>query len=348
MFVTRHAAIKMNRSSRILCLAREINRDRIVPYSMPSHRISSPLHRVVLDTNKTFHLPAATGEARLGGNPDLLSLWKEACGMKRFDLFALVLALVFTLGSAAASAQAVSSNPSDAVKDEPTSFEPVRLSLSPWETPKEYEPPASPTLQLSLAPPENAADFGLPLLGDEARKAGYELPKPFGFSLIYTDIQRDVRVTDVRVGLNGNSAKSVSSFVTLQARTHVNVAVGRFDVYLLPFLNVYGLLGYVNNETHIRGTAQLRNGPAVPIDVIAKIEGPVAGLGLTLAGGYKQVFIALDANRSETNLGFADRLSRHRRDASHRMERQNVRKPRPPLDRLHLLGHLRHRQGNQQ
>ncbi len=251
--------------------------------------------------------------------------------MKRFSLFVLALAPVFMLGSAAASAQAVLGNPSDAVKAyEPPSFPPVRLSLSPWATAEEYEPPSSPpvrlslsppatayedeppalpTPQLSLAPPEVGGDFGLPLLGDEARRAGYELPKPFGFSLIYTDIERDVRVTDVRVGVNGNSVKSVSSFVTLQARTHVNAAVGRFDVYLLPFLNLYGLLGYVNNETHISGTAKLRNGPAIPIDVTTKIEGPVAGLGLTLAGGYKQAFIALDANRSETNLGFDDRFS---------------------------------------
>jgi hypothetical protein len=151
----------------------------------------------------------------------------------------------------------------------------------------------------------NGGHFSLPQFGVEVRKAGYELPKPIGFGVIFTDIERDIDVTDVRVGINGGRVRSVSDFITLRARSHVQVAMGRFDVWLLPFLNVYGLLGYVNNETRIQGTAKLRGGGgSVPIDVTTKIEGPVAGAGLTLGGGFKEVFATLDVNFTETNLGF--------------------------------------------
>ncbi len=265
--------------------------------------------------------------------------------MKWPVLAVLLLMPAFMLGSSGAWAQVVPGNESDAVTEsQPPALQ--RFSLSPWpsadrgqfgltppgaeagnagdELPTWFEPSVT---YFDIDRDDQATNVGastdggvssdggsstdgghfvLPLLGDQARKAGYELPKPLGYGLIYTKIDRDVRVSDVRVGVGGGKLESVSDFVTLRARTHVDVALGRVDAWVLPFLDVYGVFGYVNNETRIRGTATLGRRGSIPIDVTTRIEGPTVGLGLTLAGGYKQAFATLDVNFSETNLGFDD------------------------------------------
>jgi hypothetical protein len=42
--------------------------------------------------------------------------------------------------------------------------------------------------------------------------------------------------------------------VDLGSNSHVDVALARFDAWLLPFINVYGLFGYVHNDSTTRGT----------------------------------------------------------------------------------------------
>src|SRR6185369_12450498 len=65
--------------------------------------------------------------------------------------------------------------------------------------------------------PDRWSSF-LPLMGDEARKLGIELPLPFGAGLVFYHLSRDIEVTDLRVGRNGASPVSVSDFARLGAR----------------------------------------------------------------------------------------------------------------------------------
>jgi hypothetical protein len=71
---------------------------------------------------------------------------------------------------------------------------------------------------------------------------------------IKSSIKRDIEVNDLRLGLNGAQPRSVSRFVDLGSNSHVDVALARFDAWLLPFINVYGLFGYVHNDSTTRGT----------------------------------------------------------------------------------------------
>jgi hypothetical protein len=74
---------------------------------------------------------------------------------------------------------------------------------------------------------------------------------------IYSYLERDIEVHDLRIGINGGSLASVSEFVDLGSRSHVNVGLGRFDVFIFPFLDVYTLLGYVSNESTTTGTVTM-------------------------------------------------------------------------------------------
>jgi hypothetical protein len=154
----------------------------------------------------------------------------------------------------------------------------------------------------------------LPFLADEARKRGIELPLPFGAGLVYYRLSRDIEITDVRVGRNGAPPVSVSDFARLAATSDVTNLNAKFDVWLLPFLNVYAIAGYVWNESQTvidvtlppiqPGGVGLQKRLSVP----TKIEGTVGGLGLTAAGGYGPFFLVYDANFAQADLGFDDRF----------------------------------------
>ena len=165
-------------------------------------------------------------------------------------------------------------------------------------------------------PKEDIEPFwsGLPLLGDEARAAGADLPLPFGAALVGTGLTgRNIEITDVRLGLNG-SPSSVSQFVTLGSTSDVANVNLKLDAWLLPFLNVYVLLGYVHNETRTRGLVTVpRPGPipgtrTTTVDIETELDGFVGGLGATLAGGYRDFFMVADCNYDQIDIGFDDKF----------------------------------------
>jgi hypothetical protein len=94
----------------------------------------------------------------------------------------------------------------------------------------------------------------LPLLADEARKRGVEIPLPFGVSLVYYGIARDIKITDVRSGQGGNPPASVSEIASFSSRSTVSTLIAKVDAWLFPFLNLYALVGWFHNDstTHVR------------------------------------------------------------------------------------------------
>src|SRR5262245_9377793 len=102
-----------------------------------------------------------------------------------------------------------------------------------------------------LAKPDRWSSF-LPLLGDEARKRGIELPLPFGAGLVYYHLSRDIEITDVRVGRNGAPPQSVSQFANFGSTSDVDNLNVKLDAWILPFFNVYAILGYVWNTSNTR------------------------------------------------------------------------------------------------
>jgi hypothetical protein len=161
--------------------------------------------------------------------------------------------------------------------------------------------------------PENKSST-LPFLGEEARKRGIELPKPFGFGVVYYHLDRSIEVSDVRIGRNGSPPTSVSQFAQLGSSSRVDNVNLKFDVWLLPFLNVYAIAGYIWNESSTTidvtlppltsgGSPRMRR-----MTVPTELTGTVGGLGLTLAGGYGPFFFAGDVNAAQADLGFDNRF----------------------------------------
>jgi hypothetical protein len=114
----------------------------------------------------------------------------------------------------------------------------------------------------------------------------------------------------VSLGINGAPLRDVSNFVNLGSTSHVNVAVARFDAWLLPFLNAYVMAGYVSNNTTTKGIVTIppltaRGDPRTfKIVKNTELSGFAGGVGLTAAAGWRDFFILADFNFSQTDLGF--------------------------------------------
>ena len=172
---------------------------------------------------------------------------------------------------------------------------------------------AAPADSLASGEPKRWSSF-LPLLGEEARKRGIELPLPFGAGLVFYYLDREIDITDVRVGRNGAPPSSVSQFATLSAQSRVSNLNAKLDAWILPFVNVYAIVGYIHNESDTRIDVSL---PPIlsgqperrrTLEVPTEMDGSVGGLGMTLAGGYGPYFMIVDLNAARADLGFDDRF----------------------------------------
>jgi hypothetical protein len=167
---------------------------------------------------------------------------------------------------------------------------------------------------LGVRPADRRWSSFLPLLGEEATKRGIELPLPFGAGLVYYHLSRAIEISDVRVGRNGAPPASVSDFAQLASNSNVENLNLKLDVWLLPFVNLYAIAGYLWNDS--KTTIDVELPPLLPggpprrrvLEVPTKIEGTVGGLGMTLAGGYGPWFMTYDVNADQADLGFDDKF----------------------------------------
>jgi hypothetical protein len=156
----------------------------------------------------------------------------------------------------------------------------------------------------------------LPIWGEKVRAMGYDLPLPFGagINLVYMDQGLDIR--NLKIGF-GSANQKVERVTFSDARAKDKAATARFDLWLLPFANIYGIIGYIDGETELDV-----NLPGITIDVpiIGQIpildpntisfdidyNGTTYGGGVTLAGGYKNFFGSLDANYTYTDINLVN------------------------------------------
>jgi len=124
----------------------------------------------------------------------------------------------------------------------------------------------------------------LPFLAETAVEHGFEIPEPLGISGSYYTEKQNFEITDLKIGLGDDALLGIDKLIVAgDARTRQTIWNSHFDCWLLPFLNVYGILGYMD------GGAKIKLGPlGVPVyDFKLNYEGPVLGVGSTLAGGFR-------------------------------------------------------------
>jgi hypothetical protein len=164
-------------------------------------------------------------------------------------------------------------------------------------------------------------DRKMPFLAQKVIDKGYDLPLPYGISLIYAHVDQAQLLQELQVGINGNpeepfefvdfeNAKSISDTVSIKA-----------DVWLFPFMNVFVNIGRVDGEAPmdvvLDGNGMLDQlgvdcgslppSPLCPVlgdrTFVLPITAPFSGtsytLGTVFAGGWNNWFVAVPITKTD-------------------------------------------------
>jgi hypothetical protein len=140
--------------------------------------------------------------------------------------------------------------------------------------------------------------YQFPLWGKKLAKRGLTFPLPFGVGVNYAYVNQGVDITGVNIAVNDGPYTDLSKIVKFDHVTStVKVMNGRLDMWLFPFLNLYGLASYaIDSDTDVLLSEPfaLRSG--------ASQSGYGGGFGATAAFGFWGFFGVVDANLAWTKM----------------------------------------------
>jgi hypothetical protein len=158
--------------------------------------------------------------------------------------------------------------------------------------------------------------FVLPILGKKAVQAGYELPYSAGISVQYFAQTSDIILENLQVGFNGGPLTDLSSLVKFDlAKARASALTFRPDVWVLPFLNVYGILGKAQASTEVKYRVDAPEDIANTVPLLSgsslvEFQTTTFGFGIMPTIGIKGAFLALDMNIAWTDVPQLDRPTR--------------------------------------
>jgi hypothetical protein len=120
----------------------------------------------------------------------------------------------------------------------------------------------------------------LPIMGTKVRKLGFDLPYPVGVMVTYGHSRQQITIDNLAVSFDPDNLVDISSWARLRSmQSNVNAYVARADVWVLPFLNVFGVAGKISVVSNVH--------LGLPIDLKFDVlsEGTSAGWGAVVAGG---------------------------------------------------------------
>jgi hypothetical protein len=134
-----------------------------------------------------------------------------------------------------------------------------------------------------------------PIWGDKAYKRGYDIPFPYGVMLNYYMQDADVSISNLEVGFqtpdNTVGPIPLDSLVVFDVSSARSFAASfRPDIWIFPFLNVYGLFSAGKNSTTVK-LAQ-----PVPIEAVTDFSATGYGFGVLFAAGVGPGWITVDNN----------------------------------------------------
>ena len=142
----------------------------------------------------------------------------------------------------------------------------------------------------------------LPILGDAATKRGFDLPYSAGLGINYLWQESDLVIENLQVGFNNNPMHDLSEIVRFNSATSRAAGLNfRPDVWLFPFLNIYGILAKAQPSTTVDFGVYVPDGDGNWNNVInlnsqADFDATTFGLGLTPTLGIGGGWMALDMN----------------------------------------------------
>jgi hypothetical protein len=155
--------------------------------------------------------------------------------------------------------------------------------------------------------------YSLPILGAKAAAAGYDLPYSAGIGINYFWQESNIIIENLFVGFNNGPMYDLDEIIRFDDAISTSNAVNiRPDVWLLPFLNVYGLFSKARTSTEIFAGVYLPDTNNVWSEVAAftskaEFDATGFGIGITPTIGIGGGWFALDMNVTWQSISALDK-----------------------------------------
>jgi len=137
-------------------------------------------------------------------------------------------------------------------------------------------------------------NYLFPILGQGAYKKGFDIPYPVGLMGNYMWMEQGIAIDNLQLGLKTDNLDiplTEVNFIEFGKNTNTSYTFNvRPDIWVLPFLNVYGIFGYGESHTEVNLVSPIEMKSIVDQSVTTK------GVGIMGAGGIGPVWFSIDAN----------------------------------------------------
>jgi hypothetical protein len=155
--------------------------------------------------------------------------------------------------------------------------------------------------------------YALPIWGQEATNAGFHLPYSAGISVNYLWQESGIVINNLSIGFNNSPMQSIDQLVRFNNTTaRSNILNIRPDIWLFPFLNIYGIFAVSKTSTEVEFGIWLPDNIGDPegsewseiirTNTTAEFDGMSFGFGLTPTIGIAGGWFALDMNFTWTDI----------------------------------------------
>jgi hypothetical protein len=90
-----------------------------------------------------------------------------------------------------------------------------------------------------------------PLFGKNVVRKGFDLPLPVGISVSYYQQNMGVIIDHVSLGLGGEQLMPLTFVEFEDVTDKANDYNAQLDLWLFPFLNIYGIFGYAKSDANV-------------------------------------------------------------------------------------------------
>ncbi len=139
---------------------------------------------------------------------------------------------------------------------------------------------------------------GLPFKKDLA--GDHELPLPLGISVDFFSMEQSYLIDTLEFSLGSSLPLEIPDTDDIGVDNDVRYYDIKFDAWLLPFLNIFAVVGDLDGETHVDFSALVLPVPLENLTI--EYDGVVYGGGIVLAAGTERFFGSLTATATNTNL----------------------------------------------
>lgn len=150
--------------------------------------------------------------------------------------------------------------------------------------------------------------YALPIWGQKVAQKGYNLPYSAGLSVNYFWSDSEITINDLEVGFNNGPLYNLDQIVRFnKSSVEAGAITIRPDIWLLPFLNVYGIFGKAKPTTKINAGIWIPDADnnwsqIATFSTKANFDATTFGIGLTPTIGIGGGWLALDMNMSWTDV----------------------------------------------